>query len=378
MARGVLEKAHSLLCRRKYSNVISLLESGNNPEIYRESFDYFLTAGIACLYLGDTGSAGAYFQRARHIRMTDPTLLCSQAVLFLRRGDTDRAISYYLDVLDYDPDNKLALSAMEFIRTHGSYEDVCKAVDSGEIEQFYPPLGINPDLIKRIALSVLLGIVLAILLLNFANVSRLFRGVRLPSSSSRADLSELFLSVEELGNAHKKDLTGGTYKYILSDSQIKKSYDTAMTSFQNYRENASLVEINRLLNSNASDSIKAKARMISTYFKEPSFDSLNDYDDNIEYSQVAKEPELYLGCTVSWSGRISNAVQEGRSFRCDLLVGYENMERVEGFVPLFFEEAPYPAIDGERPVRVLAKIKVENGRILLEGRAVYQPVKREN
>ena len=118
--------------------------------------------------------------------------------------------------------------------------------------------------------------------------------------------------------------------------------------------------------------------MISTYFKEPSFDSLNDNDDNIEYSQVAKEPELYLGCTVSWSGRISNAVSEGRSFRCDLLVGYENMERVEGFVPLFFEEAPYPAIDGERPVRVLAKIKVENGKILLDGRAVYQPVKREN
>ena len=376
MSRTDLEKAHSLLQRRKFSYVISLLESGNNPEIYRESFDYFLTAGLACLYLGDTGSAGAYFQRARHIRMTDPTLLNAQAVLFLRRGDTDRAIEYYLDVLDYAPGNKTALSAMEFIKTHGSYDELCKAVDSGDIERFYPPLGVNPDTIKRIALSALAGVVLALFIFNFGSFSRAARRVHLPSISQRADLSELFLSVEEIGNAQKKDLSGGNYKYILSDTQIKKSYDMAMTYFQDYRENASLVEINRLLNSNASDAIKAKARMIASYFTEPTFDSLSDYGDNVDYAQVAKEPELYLGCWVDWSGRVSNSVAEGKSYRCDLLVGYQDMERVEGFVPLFFEDSPYPAIDGERPVRVLAKIAVENGKIILNGRAVYQPIRQ--
>ena len=373
-----LEKAHSLLQRRKFSHAISLLESGNNPEIYSESFDYFLTAGIACLYLGDTGTAGMYFQRARRIRITDPTLLCAQAVLFLQRGYVDRAISYYVDILDFDPNNKLALEAMEFIRTHGTYEEVCKAVDSGEIERFYPPLGVNPDVIKRIAFSVLCGILLAFLIFNFGNFSRSIKGIKGPSSGKRADLSSLFLSVDEKGNPHKQDLSGGVYKYILTDSQIKKSYDLAMSNFQDYRENAAQVEINRILNSNASDSIKAKANMISTYFKEHTFDSLADYNDNIEYADVAREPELYLGCMVAWSGRVSNAVTEDGSYRCDLLVGYENMERVEGFVPLFFETAPYPAIDGERPVKVLAKIQVENGKILLRGRAVYQPLKRDN
>ena len=376
MSRSVLERAHNLLQRRKFSHVISLLESGNNPELYRESFDYFLTAGIACLYLGDTGSAGAYFQRARHIRMTDPTLLNSQAVLFLRRGDTDRAISYYLDVLDYDPDNKVALEAMEFIRTHGSYDEVCRAVDSGDIERFYPPLGINPDTIKRIALSVLAGVVLALLIFNFPRFSRGMRGMKVSHSGKRADLSYLFLSVDEMGKAHRDDLTGTYYRYILSDSQIKKSYELAMTYFQDYRENASQVEINRLLNSNASESIKAKAKMISSYFTEHTFDSLTDYGDNIEYADVSKEPELYIGCMVAWSGRISGGITQGHSYRCDLLVGYENLERVEGFVPLFFEEAPYPMIDGTRPVRILAKIKVENGKILLEGRAVYQPLRQ--
>ena len=377
MARSDLEKAHLLLQKRKFAQAISILESGKNPEIYRESFDYFLTAGLACLYLGDTGGAGMYFQRARRIRITDPTLLCAQAVLFLHKGETERAIEYYVDALDYDPNNKIAQSAMEFIRTHGSYDELYRAIDSGDIKKYYPPLGINPDTVKRIVLSAFAGVILALMIFNFGKFSRLTHRIQI-SASSRADLSELFLSVDEIGNARKKDLSGGTYRYILSDAQIKKSYDMAMTYFQDYRENASQVEINRLLNSNASDAIKAKAQMISSYFKEPTFDSLADYGDNIDYSDVAKEPDLYLGCMVAWSGRVSNSVNEGKSYRCDLLVGYENMDRVEGFVPVLFEEAPYPPVDGERPIKVLGKIKVDNGKIALEGRAVYQPVKREN
>ena len=379
MARGVLERAHTLLQRRKFSHVISLLESGNNPEIYRESFDYFLTAGIACLYLGDTGSAGAYFQRARHIRMTDPTLLNAQAVLFLRRGDTDRAISYYVDVLDYDPDNKIALSAMEFIRTHGSYDEVCKAVDSGEIEKFYPPLGINPDIIKRIALSALAGIVLALLIINVGRFIKRAQNFGVFPSKERPDLSGLFLTVDELTNAQKTKGSSSSAKYMLTDEQINKSYGLVKKYSTEYKENAARVEINRLLNSNADDFTKSNLQILLTHFGEHTFDSLSEKNDNIAYADVAKEPDLYLGCTVSWSGRVSNPISEGNSYRCDLLVGYETMERVEGFVPLFFEEAPYPAIDREKPVTVLGKIQVEHGKILLSGRAVYQPLTtREN
>lgn len=393
MARSVLERAHTLLQRRKFSHVISLLESGVNPELYRESFDYFVTAGTACLYLGDTGSAGAYFQRARHIRMTDPTLLNAQAVLFLRRGDTDRAISYYLDVLEYDPDNKIALSAMEFIRTHGTDEEVFRAVDSGEIERFYPPLGVNPDVVRRITFSVFAGVVLALLIFNVPRFSRFVQNLRLSASSERADLSELYLSVEEIGNAHKKDSAEGSFKYTLTDTQIKKSFDMAMTYFQEFRDNAALVEINRLLNSNASDSIKAKTLMMLSKVEEkeedeaPTFASLSEYNDNIEYAMVDENPELYVGCVVSWSGTISGAsvVTEGKSYRCDLFVsaggGADGSTPRIGVVPLFFAVAPYPAIDTKRPVTVLAKIKSDtsgDGGIMLEGMAVYQPIKRNN
>ncbi|WP_407427031.1 tetratricopeptide repeat protein [Treponema sp.] len=376
MSRTVLEKAHSLLQRRKFSYTITLLESGRNPEIYRENFDYFLTAGLACLYLGDTGSAGAYFQRARHIRMTDPTLLCAQAALFLHRGNTDRAIEYYLDVLDYDPGNKTALNAMEFIKTHGSYDEVCKAVDTGEIEKFYPPLGINPDTIKRILLSVLAGIALAFLIIIFSDLFKRAGNIRLSSGKERADLSGLFLTIEEINGAKGDGLSNDEYKYKLTPAQIKKSYSQIKVYSTDYRENAARVEINRLLNSNADEYMKSNLKTLLSHFSEQTFDSLSNYSDNVEYVDVAKSPDLYLGCYVAWSGRISDPKYEGDSYSCNLLVGYQTMERLEGVVPVFFEAAPYPAIDKERAVTVLGQIQVKNGKIMLNGRAIYQQIKQ--
>ena len=62
------------------------------------------------------------------------------------------------------------------------------------------------------------------------------------------------------------------------------------------------------------------------------------------------------------------------AWRCDLLVGYENMKTVEGIVPLTFDPAPVPSIDGERAVQVLAQITLDSGRISLKGKSVYQPL----
>jgi tetratricopeptide (TPR) repeat protein len=366
MSRSVLDTARMLLKRRRFSAAITMLEGASDR--YRDNFEYYLTTGIACLYVGDLGSANSYFQEARHIRTTDTHLLLAQAVMFMRRGDTDRAVQYYLDILDNEPGNKIALSALEFIRTKGTYETICRWADSGKLLQFYPPLGINPDIIIRIAVSACAGIAIGFLLVN------VLRPRPSPASGPRADLSKFVLSVDEQRNAQEKDLTGAVYRYILSDKQIKKSYENAQVYFQNFRDNAAQVEINRILNSNASLSIRQKARMLMEYLSEPTFDSLTD---NYSYEQVASDPNLYLGCWVSWSGRITNAVSQGQSYKCDLLVGYEDMKRVEGIAPLSFDEAPSPPIEGDRPVKVLAKIGIDDGKLSLDGRSVYQPVRKE-
>lgn len=366
MRKSALATAQSLLRRRAFSKAITVLEAA--ADNYRDNFSYYLTAGIACLYMGDFGNAGSYFNQARRIRMTEVNLLLGQAVLYLRRGDTERAIQYYLDVLDYEPENKVAKAAMEFIRAQGNYETICDWVDSGKIQRFYPPLGVNPAAVMRVVLSLAAGVFLGMCVVHGINMRHFV------PTGDRYDLTRFALSYDDLKNLHEKDTSGSVYRYILSDAELQTAHDNALRYIQDYRDNAALVEINRILNSNASEPLRRDAGEFMTYLEEPTFDTLTD---NYGYRQVAADPVLYVGCWVAWEGSVSNALLDGTAYRFDLLVGYkpnEGVFDVEGKVPVVFPVAPAQQIDGSRSVRVLAKVGIDDGQIMLLGRSVYQPL----
>ena len=100
MAQDVLSVAWKFMRKRQFATAIKLLEG--RAETYEDNFEYYLITGIACLYVGDFGAAGSYFQRARKIKITDTRLILGQAAIYLRRGDTDRALQYYLEVIEND------------------------------------------------------------------------------------------------------------------------------------------------------------------------------------------------------------------------------------------------------------------------------------
>lgn len=360
MPQDSLSFAKKLMKRRKFSKAVLLLES--HEQNYENNFDFYLKLGISYLYLGDYGSASSNFQKARRIKMSDISLLLGQAVLYLRRGDTERAIQYYMEILEYDPQNKVALDAMEFIRKDGDYSTICSWVDSGKIEKFFPPVGIAPYKILKIAVPVIAACLGGIFAFSLSFQEQ-------PISDGRADLSYL-----ELTAIDKKDIidknSSSSYKVVLSSSQIEKTFDKIFTYYNDGRDNACQIEINRILNSNASFAVKQKARNIMDYLEIPDFTTLKDVPT---FSQVNENPFLYLDCWINWKGRISNAVQGENSFDCDFLVGYEDLKKVDGVVPLRFAESPEILID--QPLEVLAKISDDLGKIYLEGRAVHQNAK---
>ena len=57
------------------------------------------------------------------------------------------------------------------------------------------------------------------------------------------------------------------------------------------------------------------------------------------------------------------------------LVGYDTMKKMEGIVPLVLKQPV--VIDTALPVSVLARIGIENGRLVLKGKSVYQPVRAQ-
>jgi tetratricopeptide (TPR) repeat protein len=361
--RSTLDRARKLLRARRFSEVIKLLEvnivEGTGAE-YRQSFDFFYLLAVACMYQGDMGGADTYLQQARKIKMRDTRLLLAEGAFFLRRGDTARAVEYYLEALDSEPRNKTAKRALKFIKSSAGHDVITRMIETDKIKKFFPPLGVHPA-VKGFSL-------LAVLMLTAAAVV-LYAVLPLGAgrNAERADLSAFYLTGEEAKNAVEKDLSTGVYRYFLSEKQINDSYRAALRYFQQTRDNAAQVEINRVLNSNAAVSIRQKARLLMDYLAEPTFDSLTD---SYAYKTVAADPALYLDCFVSWSGRVTNMRED--ALQCDLLVGYDTLQTVEGIVPLIFD-APLN-IDTGQSVRVLGRIVLQNNALALAVKSVYQPL----
>lgn len=361
MAKDVLSLAWADMRRRRFATAIKLLES--KADIYEDDFEFYLTLGIACLYVGDFGAASLYFNRARKIRTTDTRLLLGQAAIFLRRGDTDRALEYYLEILDHEADNKTARNAVEFIKHNADYDIICRWVDTGRIEQFYPQVGINPEKIALITIpsvACLLGVMLAVILV-----------VNKPGNkTTRVNLSAIELTADEMSSAKESDLSTQSYRYILTNKEITKHYSNALQYFSEHRDNAAQVEVNTILNSDAVLSIKQKANILTGYFEVPDFDSITDVPS---FSDVMKNDVLYLNCWVDWGGKVSNVViYDDGSYSCDFIVGSENLEHYEGTVKVKFKSTPKISVD--QSVRILGQIDMEDGTIYLKGIKTYQSV----
>jgi len=364
MAKDAIGIAEYLMRRRQFDKAIDILEV--RAAYYEGNLRYFVLLGMAYLYTGDTGSATVNFQKARGISLTDINLLLGQAAIFLRRGDTDRAINYYMDILDKDPSNKTAFKAMEFIRTHGDFDTICKWNDSGKLKKFYPPLGFNPNRVWDFVFPVLacaLGFFIVFKAVNF-------KGRPLFQAERRTDLSAFNLSIDERSSAQESDLSSGAYRYILSAKEINSSYEKALKYFQGYSDNLSQIEINRILNSNASLVIKRKARALMGYLESPSFDTIKD---SPSFEDVEAESPLYLDCWVVWKGMPANIQTGTYSTAFNLLVGYDTKQILEGVVPVFCDFVS--KIDPDRPVNVLGQIIIKDGTVCLKGKGIHQTQK---
>ena len=181
---------------------------------------------------------------------------------------------------------------------------------------------------------------------------------------TRADLSALALLSEE--KARPID-TSGTYRYSLSEKEVLNAYQNAQKYFQNSQDNLAQIEVNRILSSNAAQSIKYKARLLMGYFAVPGFDTVRDIP---AYSDVRADIPLYLDCWTIWSGIATNIQTDGENTSFDLLVGYGDRVQLEGIVPIFCNFSV--RIDSERPIEVLGKIQQRGGVLFLKAASIHQ------
>jgi tetratricopeptide (TPR) repeat protein len=364
----ILTKATRLARSGNYEGAVRTLI----PEInrYNGSFRYFYLLAVSCLHVGDFGGALAYFKAAREVKIRHPGVLLGFAVLYLRRGEIDKAVDFYLEVQELDERNRIAKRALKIIRTYAGAGNFSAWLDSGDLPKLYPPipragLSWNRLVVSAAAVFAVLALVTG-LLINSRVIPNPFlrRG-------DRKGITEISLEREDREQPVE---TGGSYRYILTRSQVLDTYERALALFTEYRDEAAKTSLNRILESNASPGVKNKTRILLSYLEPPGFDTFVR-QDNFAYAEVMKDPALYRDCHVIWRGMATNMDLLENLTAFDFLVGYDTRKTLEGIVPVVFDKTV--SLNPERPLEVLGRIvpvSTEKGPgIRLEGVAIHQP-----
>jgi hypothetical protein len=146
-------------------------------------------------------------------------------------------------------------------------------------------------------------------------------------------------------------------------------YQDARELFNARHDEQARVILNRIIESNAVDSIKTRADILISYMDVPGFDTLKD---KIAYRDVMKDPLLYRDCYVAWKGMATNLQVDQNSTAFEFLVGYDTRHTLEGIVPVSFNFSV--AVNLEKPLEILGKIvpSEDGSDITIEGTAVHQ------
>jgi hypothetical protein len=350
--KSPLARAKKLFQAKKWREVIRILE----PEIfkYRESVLFYKILGISCIYANDFGGGTSYLTRAVQLDGEDVDSLLGLAVVSLKKMKTDEAIKQWLNVLEIEPGNREANRGLELIRKKLDPEKLSDFVESDRVQSVYPRVRSN-------FIPFVIGVI--VLLCAVGSVPLFLRLVQTPitTNSVRPEIEQYVLP----SNMKILTETKGDARYLLSDAEVKKSFDLAKTNFLSYRDNLALVEINRILNSNALPSIKNIVQNLKEHTTKPDFSTIRD---SFSLSKVFIDPFLYVDCYVKWKGRIGSLSMTKKEISFFLWVGSE--KEFEGVVPVRID-FPFELQNGQ-VFEVLGRIKIEKGKIILLGTALHR------
>ena len=128
----LLRRAATLARRRRFTEVIRLLV----PQIYRfrECAGFYRLLGVACLRTGELGAAESYLLRADQLAPDDAGVRLALCALDARKGEADRALAGWLEVLDMDPFNPAAKRGLAILRAGTTREELVRIAGSNRVE----------------------------------------------------------------------------------------------------------------------------------------------------------------------------------------------------------------------------------------------------
>jgi len=353
-----LKKARRLFNSGKYTEVVRLLE----PEIfqYRESFSFFYLLGISCLYSGDLGGAHSYLKRAQQLREDDVNTHLALAVVYLRKTEKENALRTWLRILEIDPHNRRAQKGLNIVRKYPEPEDMIEFYNSGKIRSLFPP-------VKKKLLSKVLFFIITILSASVCALLVLIYYPGIMEKKIRPGVEKYILPEKGLLDY------SSTERYFYSEKEIREIFSKAKSLFNNYKDNQAIVEINRLLHSNASMDVKSLIYTLKDYMYKPDFSTFKK-EDSFSYETVFDDPLLYENCFIRWEGRIGGIQVTETAISFDFWVG--DSHEFSGVVPVVLNFAS--TIKNGQTVEVLGEVKLDqDNKVTIRGIAIRRIVQNE-
>jgi len=364
-ADPILNKAASLAKKRDYEKALRILK--DEEDRYYGSFKYYYLYAVICLHSGSFVEAHENFNLARKIKMRDPNTMLGIASLYLKRINTVQAIDYYLDVQEIEPKNKIAKNALLIIKKHSAPDALSDWMTPGKLSKLFPPIPSPSISLKTVInVSLVFAAVFAAVYIVLA-LLQIAPGPFKPKTQRPVSLYEL--SVSERNNPVQ---AGGYFQTTpLTQDQVINLYNEALSLFADYRDEKAKININKLLLSNASQSVKNRAQLMKDSMAAPGFHNFN-LKDNVSFTEVSAQPAVYQDVYVLWKGMARNIELTDEYTRFDFIVSYDTRTILEGIVTVFMDTPQ--RINTERDLEILGKITLDNSTngFRVEGTAIHQ------
>ena len=345
--KTALTRAARLFKQRQFAQVVNILE----PQItsYRENIRYFYLLGMSCLFTGDYSGANVYLRRCVDIDYRHIPAQLGLAVVHLRRGENDESLRIWLEILQEDDQNRYARLGLDTVRKLSAAENGTETLfEKRKDLSLVPSPGFYfPRWARRLTVIVLVAL---FVLLPAALIIK--KRMDEKPEPKRPEIAAIYIETNDvvLDTASRAD-------NMLTEQEIRGSFEAIRNFLDDYQDNLARREINRLLLSNATQTIKNKVRSFIPFLATPSF---ANFPESFTYQDVMSDPLLYDGCFVRWKGRISNVEIAPEKITLDFLVGYADQKVLLGIVPAWMEFAA--SLQSDFAYEIIAKIVLPSGR----------------
>ncbi|MBN2617560.1 MAG: hypothetical protein JXR64_04535 [Spirochaetales bacterium] len=363
-----IKKAIEYLDQGEYSKAIRLLES--KIPLYVENKEFYVILAKAFFYTGDYSGAKLYFDRGQKIQWDIDSALFT-AVLSLKRRDFNSALRIWLDILDENPENKMAKSGLEALKKYSTMEELDYFLLSNKINKLLPKKKFylrRPTIIVLIIVFILLTSIFVSIKYNL--VDKVFDSISNTSSKNYNREGIQDFNLKDLNNNFLDYSKLSTYNF--TGAQIEEFFNVASDLFVDDKDNRVRTYLNLIKYSNSNELVKKRAEVLESYLVDPDW---SNYSDDISFTEVINSRYQYESCIVKWKGMISNLEIKDKKIKFSLLVGYDDGKVLEGVVPVELNENI--KIQENLPIEVLGKVILNNDTFYLDAKSIMQYIVRK-